>query len=102
LGFIAAAFVVGELAAIVRASTKGATFLASLGGVAAIYLCGALWLAAWLGVARQLARTACLTQAWKLGVVPFIAIDVAKALVVAAVMESGRQWVELLQGIRHG
>jgi biotin transport system substrate-specific component len=112
LGFIAAAFVVGELAAIARASTKGfdtlrystrgTTFLASLGGVAVIYLCGALWLAAWLGVAGHLAPTACLTQAWKLGVVPFIAIDVAKALVVAAVMESGRRWLELLQGRRHG
>jgi len=102
LGFIAAAFVVGELAAIRRASTKGAAFLACLGGVAAIYLCGALWLAAWLGVANHLAPTACLTQAWKLGVLPFIAIDVAKALAVAAVTEGGRRWLELLQGKRYG
>jgi len=107
LGFIAAAFLVGELAAIMRASTKGfdtlcystqgATFLASLCGVAAIYLCGALWLAAWLGVARHLSLTACLTQAWKLGVLPFVAVDVAKALVVAAVGGSGRRWLELVE-----
>jgi biotin transport system substrate-specific component len=113
LGFIAAAFVVGELVAMnrrnsaVRAftkgfdtlcySTQGATFLASLCGVATIYLCGTLWLAVWLGVARRLAPTACLTQAWKLGVLPFIAVDVAKALVVAAVVESGRRWLELVE-----
>lgn len=118
LGFIAAAFVVGELAAKMRASTRdfdtlvsirlrlldpsrystrGATFLASLAGVAVIYLCGALWLAVWLGVARHLAPTACLAQAWKLGVLPFIAVDVAKALVVAMVTEGGRRWLEVLQ-----
>jgi biotin transport system substrate-specific component len=102
LGFIAAAFVVGKLAAKVRASTRIATFLASLGGVAAIYLCGTLWLAAWLRVAGQLAPTACLPQAWKLGVLPFITVDMAKALVVAAVTEGGRQWLELLQGGRCG
>jgi len=95
LGFIAAAFVVGELGAVNR--RKGAIFLASLGGVAAIYLCGALWLAAWLGVAGRLATPACLTQAWKLGVLPFIAVDVAKALVVAAVAEGGRRWLELFR-----
>ena len=112
LGFIAAAFVVGELAVKMRASTKGfdtlrcstrgATFLASLSGVGAIYLCGMLWLAVWLGVAKNLAPIACLTQAWKLGVLPFVAVDVAKALIVAAVVESGRRWLELLQGERYG
>lgn len=96
LGFVVAAFVVGELAAIMR-TTKVATFLASLAGVAVIYLCGALWLAAWLGVARHLAPAACLTQAWKLGVLPFIAVDVAKALVVAMVTKGGRRWLEVLQ-----
>jgi biotin transport system substrate-specific component len=112
LGFIAAAFLVGELAVKMRASTKGfdtlrystqgATFLVSLGGVAVIYLCGALWLAVWLGVARHLSLIACLTQAWKLGVLPFVAVDVAKALVVAAVREGGRRWLELLQVGHYG
>jgi biotin transporter BioY len=133
LGFIAAAFLVGELAAKMRASTRIvsvwkpqqrrlprrrtpgvgarlagfqtrtriATFVASLGGVVAIYLCGALWLAVWLGVAGHLAPTACLIQAWKLGVLPFIAVDVAKALAVAAVTEGGRRWLELQVG-RYG
>jgi len=117
LGFIAAAFVVGELVAMnqrnsaVRVSIKGfdtlcysargATFLASLGGVVAIYLCGALWLAAWLGVTGHLSPTVCLTQAWKLGVLPFIAVDVTKALAVAAVTEGGQRWLELQMG-RYG
>ncbi|HID62800.1 MAG TPA: bifunctional adenosylcobinamide kinase/adenosylcobinamide-phosphate guanylyltransferase [Anaerolineae bacterium] len=102
LGFVVAAFVVGELAVRMRASGKGAIFLASLGGVAVIYLCGALWLAGWLGIAGHLSPIACLTQAWRLGVLPFIAVDVAKALAVAAVTEGGRRWLELLQGGRYG
>jgi len=102
LGFVAAAFVVGELAAILRASTREASFLASLGGVVTIYLCGALWLAAWSRVAVHLSPKACLTLAWKLGVLPFIAVDVAKALVVAAVTEGGRRCLDLLQGRRYG
>jgi biotin transport system substrate-specific component len=96
LGFIAAAFLVGELAAKRRASTRITTFLASLGGVAAIYLCGALWLTAWLGVTGHLSPIVCLTQAWRLGVLPFVAVDVAKALAVAAVTEGGRR-LELFQ-----
>jgi biotin transporter BioY len=71
--------------------------LASLGGVVTIYLCGVLWLAVWLGVAGHLAPTACLIQAWKLGCLPFVAVDVAKALVAAAVVGSGRWWLELVE-----
>jgi biotin transporter BioY len=61
-----------------------------------------LWLAAWLGVAEHLSPTACLSQAWKLGVLPFVAVDVVKALVVAVVTEGGRRWLEFLQGRRCG
>jgi biotin transport system substrate-specific component len=96
LGFIVAAFLVGELVTKMCASTRIATFLASLGGVAAIYLCGALWLTAWLGVTGHLSPIVCLTQAWRLGVLPFVAVDVAKALAVAAVTEGGRR-LELFQ-----
>ena len=102
LGFIAAAFVVGELAAMMRTSAKEASFLASLGGVVTIYLCGALWLATWLRVGVRLSPEACLSLAWKLGVLPFIAVDVAKALIVAAVTEGGRRCLEFLQGRRYG
>ncbi len=102
LGFVVAAFVVGELATKMRASTKTATFLASLGGVAVIYLCGALWLAAWLRMVNHLAPSSCLIQAWKLGVLPFIAVDVAKALAVAGVKEGGQQWLESIRGRPYG
>lgn len=102
LGFIAAAFVTGELATVIRASTKAATFLAALGGVVIIYLCGMFWLAAWLGIAGNPSPTTCLVQAWRLGVLPFIAVDVAKALAVAAATEGGQQWLEFIQGRYYG
>ena len=73
LAFVPAAFVVGALA---RPGWR--TALATLTGIAVIYVGGASWLAVWLGGDWA--------KAWTLGVTPFIAADLAKAaLAVAAV-----------------
>jgi biotin transport system substrate-specific component len=74
LAFVPAAFVVGALA---RPGWRNA--LAVLAGIAMIYLGGASWLAVWLQ--GNWAR------AWTLGVAPFIATDLAKA--VLAVTTAG-------------
>jgi biotin transport system substrate-specific component len=56
-----------------------------LAGVAVIYLGGASWLAIWLGGDWG--------KAWTMGVVPFIAVDLAKALVAAIVVDGARRLV---------
>ena len=74
LAFVPAAFVVGALA-----RPGWSTALAALAGIAVIYVGGASWLAVWLGGDW--------TKAWTLGVTPFIAADLAKA--VLAVVAAG-------------
>lgn len=97
IGFIVAAFVVGELTRATISLDRWKAFLASLVGVAVIYLFGALWLAVWLGNTKHLAPEICLSQALKLGVLPFIAVDTAKALAAAAAVESGRKCLRFIE-----
>jgi biotin transport system substrate-specific component len=80
IGFAPAAFVVGWLAERLPAA-RASRFLAAVAGVAIIYTAGATWLAPAVGGPRA---------AWVLGVAPFIVVDLGKALIAAAVAESGR------------
>lgn len=95
MGFPLAAFVVGLISerraeagrGLAPLPTKWATFGAALVGVAAIYLLGATWLGLWLNMTRQLPPSTCLLQAWQKGVLPFIAVDTAKALIAVTIVE---------------
>ena len=78
--FAPAAFVVGALA---RPGWR--TWLAMLTGIGVIYLGGASWLAIWLGGDWG--------KAWSLGVAPFVGVDLAKAIVAAAVVNGARRWI---------
>lgn len=78
LAFVPAAFVVGALA---RPGWR--TVLAAFAGIAVIYLGGASWLAVWLGGDWA--------KAWTLGVTPFIAADLAKAVLAVAAAGVVRQ-----------
>jgi len=78
LAFVPAAFVVGALA---RPGWR--TALAALAGIAVIYVGGASWLAVWLGGDWA--------KAWTLGVTPFIAADLAKAVLAVAAAGVVRQ-----------
>jgi biotin transport system substrate-specific component len=80
VGFVPAAFACGWVAERLS-DTRASRFLAALVGLAIIYTAGLAWLAPTVGG---------LGRAWALGVVPFIVIDLGKALVAAAVAESGR------------
>jgi biotin transport system substrate-specific component len=71
LAFVPAAFVVGALA---RPGWR--TALAVLAGIAVIYVGGASWLSVWLGGDWA--------KAWVLGVKPFVAADLAKAVLALA------------------
>lgn len=87
MGFPLAAFVVGLVSERRSKATKWATFGAALLGVAAIYLLGATWVGLWLNMAKRLPPSACLLQAWHKGVLPFIAVDTAKALIAATAVD---------------
>lgn len=89
MGFPLAAFVTGFVFERSRAS-RWAALGAALMGVITIYLSGAAWLAFWLNVTKGLPLSTCLPQAWRMGVLPFIAVDAAKALIAAAAADLRR------------
>lgn len=82
IGFIVAAGVSGLL--VERGAAKvWQRWLAGIAGIAVIYLFGILVLKLHTGMAWD--------AAWTAGVAPFIAPDLAKALIAAALTESGRR-----------
>jgi len=80
IGFVPAAFMTGWLVERLPAARVN-RYLGALVGVGVIYVAGILWLAPAVGSLRT---------AWMLGAAPFILIDLGKALVAAAVAESGQ------------
>lgn len=81
IGFIPAAFVTGWLIERSNRSTVQ-RWLAAVVGILVIYALGYLLLKLNTGMAWD--------AAWTAGVAPFIALDLGKALIAAAVAESGR------------
>jgi len=81
IGFIPAAFVTGWLIERSNRSTVQ-RWLAAVVGILVIYALGYLLLKLNTGLAWD--------AAWTAGVAPFIALDLGKALIAAAVAESGR------------
>ncbi len=86
LAFVPAAFVVGLIAGKPEAAFLR-RLIAGLVGVLLIYLGGTTWLAVWLGGDW--------VRAWKLGVAPFLSVDLMKAVVAAAVAHGGRSWLNV-------
>jgi len=82
LAFAPAAYVVGLLA---RPGWR--TYLALLAGVAVIYAGGWSWLAVWLHGDWA--------TAWTMGVLPFIGVDLAKAMLAAALTDSTRRLIKV-------
>jgi biotin transport system substrate-specific component len=81
LSFPLAAAVTGALA--VR-PVLAVRWLAGVVGVVVVYLCGTTWLKQYLGLSWS--------ATWEAGVEPFIAFDMAKALLAAASGE-GARWL---------
>jgi biotin transport system substrate-specific component len=80
IGFVPAAFATGWMVKRLPAA-RVSRFLGAAVGVAVIYAVGVVWLAPAVGS---------LQTAWVMGVAPFLLIDLGKAIVAAAVAQSGR------------
>lgn len=84
IGFVAAAFLVGWLAERGWDRRPGTTLLAMLLGNAVIYVCGLPWLAHFVGGERVLS----------LGLLPFLAGDLGKALLAMVLLPWGWQLLD--------
>ena len=84
IGFVPAAFVAGLL--VERGSSRMLQrWLAGIVGIAVVYLCGTILLKLNTGISWS--------AAWAGGVAPFIALDLVKALIAAALAEGGRAFL---------
>jgi len=90
VGFPLAALAVGALVGRTQDRGRGWALAACLCGVAVIYLFGATWYAIWCAA---LGATAGLTAVLVQSVYPFVAIDAAKAALVATLLPALRRRV---------
>lgn len=86
IGFIAGAFVAGYLAERGLNRNRALRLVAGLAGVGVIYFIGTTWL-------THMFLGGDWAKGWALGVAPFIAIDIVKALIASATAEGARVWV---------
>ena len=86
IGFIAGAFVAGYLAERGLNRNRALRLLAGLAGVGVIYFIGTAWL-------THMFLGGDWAKSWALGVVPFIVIDIIKALIASATAEGARVWL---------
>jgi biotin transport system substrate-specific component len=86
IGFIPGAFAAGYIMEKAGTRNRILRFIAGIMGIALIYLCGTGWLTIVFLKGNW-------SQGWAIGVVPFIGIDLAKAIIASAVAESARVWL---------
>ena len=89
-GFVAGAYLAGLVAESAGRPGRVRFFLAGLLGTAAIYISGMVWLSTWFAIGHGTNWLAELSSAWQFGVLPFIGVDVVKAVVASGVTLSGR------------
>jgi len=85
VGFIGGAFAAGLLTECMRSRPTLGAGLGGVAGITAIYLCGTAWLAVWLSATGGAGAASPVSTAWRLGALPFIGVDVAKAFVAGAI-----------------
>jgi len=87
LGFIPGAFAAGYLMEKAGTRNRFLRFTAGIMGIALIYLCGTGWLTLVFLKGNW-------SQGWALGVVPFIGVDLVKAIIASTIAEGTRGWLK--------
>jgi biotin transport system substrate-specific component len=91
IGFIPGAFAAGYLMEKAGTRNRILRFSAAIMGIVLIYLCGTVWL-------TLVYLKGNWNQGWALGVVPFIGVDLAKAIIASSVAEGAREWFRRAPG----
>ncbi len=99
IGFAAGAYVCGLIFEKLKSRSHASAVLAGCSGIMAIYLFGASWLGVWLGLFQGENIGTCIIGAWQLGVAPFIAIDLLKALIASSLVIGGQFGKEMFKAL---
>ena len=100
-GFVLGAFAAGWIFERLEGRTRLAPWAAGIAGIAGVYALGAPWLSIWLRCFDGQPWNACIPGAWRLGILPFIVIDLLKAAVASGLALGGRWGCGLLQTFRN-
>ncbi|MDP3012643.1 MAG: biotin transporter BioY [Candidatus Subteraquimicrobiales bacterium] len=95
IGFILGAFVVGKILELTKKRSAVAYFLATLGGLTAIYACGLPYL--YLILNFYLGKSFSVVQTLKIGLLPFILFDLVKAAIVVVIAKPVADRLEFLR-----
>ena len=98
MAFPVAALAAGYLSERLERNGWAAVIVASLVALAVIYGGGAMWLAVWLRGTSVPSFAAAATDAWRLGVKPFVLIDLVKVVLAASAVGSSRALLHRLFG----
>lgn len=101
LGFVPGAFITGWVFERFARKTSLGTWTGGIAGIAVVYLFGASWLAVWMSATTRQPVSACIHNAWILGVVPFIGVDLLKAAAASSLALGGR-WGQGMISALHG
>lgn len=86
MGFIAGAYAAGWIFERLR-NRPGSAWLASIAGIAVLYLLGASWLGIWVASAGSQSLSEVIRSAWVMGVVPFVGVDLVKAAAAGTLVQ---------------
>jgi len=100
-GFVIGAYAAGWVFERLKNRTGLAAWAGGIAGIAGVYLPGALWLGLWLRLAFGQPWDHCLQNAWRLGIVPFVGIDLLKAMAASSLALGGRWGRGLLDAFRN-
>lgn len=100
LGFVPGAFITGWVFERFARKTGLGTWIGGIAGIAVVYLFGASWLAVWLCSTTRQPMSACINNAWALGVVPFIGVDLLKTAAASSLALGGRWGQGMISALR--
>lgn len=101
LGFVAGAYLAGLIFEHLKSRTSLAAWIAGIAGIVGIYAAGATWLGLWLGCVSGKTLSGCISGAWWMGIVPFIGIDLLKAVGASTLVAGGRSGRGLFEFMRN-
>ena len=100
LGFVVGAYAAGWVFERLESRGSPAAILGGIAGIAGVYALGAPWLGVWFRLAAMKPWDECMRGAWQLGIVPFIGVDLLKAIAASGIALGSRSGRGLLHHFR--